>query len=274
MHTPPSNEPKFVADRYLESRPLYPAEIYTSLVNALGKAMAPRTFLDLGCGTGQSTFSFAALSLSRGLSTRGIAIDVDAKMLETAARASRPSPLADFPIDYRVAPAEALPLADRSVDFVLIGSAVHWFRIEEAKKEIERVLKPGGFLFVYEYQFPKAVDHPELNEWIRRKFNTEWKAPTQVPRGKLVEILAPFSRDGKHWSPLEESRPAWITPLSLEAFLGNLFSQSRYLHAEAVQTDPSEYQQEIARQIQPYFASGSLVFDFKPRAFLARFVLT
>src|SRR5579859_5552691 len=42
--------------------------------------------------------------------------------------------------------AEALPLADGSVDAVLAGQAMHWFDLDRALPEIARVLTPGGVL--------------------------------------------------------------------------------------------------------------------------------
>jgi SAM-dependent methyltransferase len=257
------NEAKFEAGRYRAFRPLYPSAIYDPLARRL-LGDPNRVFLDLACGAGQSTLSFASL----GLAARGFAIDRDPAMIDEARRFL----VGHTPVevDLRVGAAEALPLEDRAVDLVLIGSAIHWFRIADAKREIERVLRSGGFLFVYEYQFPKCRENSELNEWIRRKFNTEWKAPNQSPRGTLADLLAPFTADSAHWRDREEVRPEWIETLSLEAFLGNLFSQSRYLHAESANADPGEYQEEVARAIRPFFAHGPLSFDFKPRAFLFR----
>jgi ubiquinone/menaquinone biosynthesis C-methylase UbiE len=40
--------------------------------------------------------------------------------------------------------AERIPLVDRSVDAVTVGQAFHWFRQDEALREIHRVLRPGG----------------------------------------------------------------------------------------------------------------------------------
>jgi ubiquinone/menaquinone biosynthesis C-methylase UbiE len=259
------NEPKFEAGRYRAYRPLYPATIYAPLARRL-EENPQGVFLDLACGAGQSTLSFSSL----GFAARGYSVDRDPAMIEEARKfLVGHTPV---PIDLRVGSAEAIPIEDDAVDLVLIGSAIHWFPIARAKTEIERVLKPGGFLYVYEYQFPKCREDGGLNELIRRKFNTEWKAPNQTPRGTLAELLAPFTTDSTCWKEREESRPEWIETLSLEAFLGNLFSQSRYLHAELAQKNPLHYQEEVADAIRPHFAHGPLTFDFKPRTFLFRFV--
>ena len=45
--------------------------------------------------------------------------------------------------------AEQLPLVDRSVDFVTSFNAVHHFDLERFAREVARVLRPGGHLFVY-----------------------------------------------------------------------------------------------------------------------------
>ena len=40
--------------------------------------------------------------------------------------------------------AESIPLPDGSVDAITCGQAFHWFRTEEALREMHRVLRPGG----------------------------------------------------------------------------------------------------------------------------------
>ena len=42
--------------------------------------------------------------------------------------------------------AERMPLTDGYVDAVTVGQAFHWFRQDEALREIQRVLRPGGGL--------------------------------------------------------------------------------------------------------------------------------
>jgi SAM-dependent methyltransferase len=92
--------------------------------------------LDLGAGTGKLTE--AAL---RAAAVRVTAVDPDPEMLLELNRR--------FPaVDARVGPAEAIPLADASVDAVLVGQAWHWFDRGAAEPEIARVLRPGGVLAV------------------------------------------------------------------------------------------------------------------------------
>src|SRR5205823_1146807 len=42
--------------------------------------------------------------------------------------------------------AEAIPLSDDAVDAVVCGQSFHWFRTDEALREIRRVLRPNGGL--------------------------------------------------------------------------------------------------------------------------------
>jgi SAM-dependent methyltransferase len=66
-------------------------------------------------------------------------------------------------IDYRVAPAEASGLADRSVDLVTVAQAAHWFDLPRFYAEVARVLKPGGVLALWGYGrmvLPEEMDAP------------------------------------------------------------------------------------------------------------------
>ncbi|MFC0546741.1 class I SAM-dependent methyltransferase [Kutzneria chonburiensis] len=116
---------------YAEHRPDYP-------VDAVRWALAPvstatPTVLDLAAGTGKLTAVIASL----GLDVVAVEPD-DAMRAELAALMPAVTALSGT--------AEQIPLADASVDAVLVGQALHWFDHEKALPEIGRVLRPGGAL--------------------------------------------------------------------------------------------------------------------------------
>jgi SAM-dependent methyltransferase len=42
--------------------------------------------------------------------------------------------------------AESITLADQSVDFIAVGQAFHWFDLDKARLEFQRILRPGGYV--------------------------------------------------------------------------------------------------------------------------------
>jgi SAM-dependent methyltransferase len=104
--------------------------------------------LDLGCGAGRN-----ALPLARqGWNVLGI--DLSRPMLDAASRRAREEGL-DERVHFALAPMDAIPVRDRSVDLVvahgiwnLARSAVEFRR---ALGEAARVAKPGAGLFVFTF---------------------------------------------------------------------------------------------------------------------------
>lgn len=116
------------AAAYERGRPSYPPEAIDWLLPA-----GARDVLDLGAGTGKLTTRL----VERGLDV--VAVDPIAEMLEVL-RSSLP----DTPV--LLGTAEEIPLADNSVDAVLVAQAWHWFDPHRAIPELARVLRPGGRL--------------------------------------------------------------------------------------------------------------------------------
>ncbi len=132
-----------VAAAYAEHRPDYPeAAVRWCLApatpeaagrDAAGRDAAGLRVLDLGAGTGKLTAALARLGADV------TAMDPDAGML--AELSSRLPGVRALP-----GSAEAIPLADGSVDAVICGQAMHWFDLTVAVPQMARVLATGGVL--------------------------------------------------------------------------------------------------------------------------------
>ena len=112
------------ADEYDEWRPSYP----DGAVEWLVPEHAARV-VEVGAGTGK---------LTDRLVESGVPLEVvepDGRMLEVISRRHPGLPVHE-------AGAADLPLADASVDAVVVADAWHWFPKEEAAAEVVRVLRP------------------------------------------------------------------------------------------------------------------------------------
>jgi SAM-dependent methyltransferase len=116
------------ADAYERGRPDYPAAAIDFLAERL-ELRPVRVVLDLAAGTGKLT----RLLVPTGADVIAVEPIEEMRAKIDGARA----------LDGT---AEAIPLPDASVDAVTVAQAFHWFRAEEAVREIRRVLRPGGGL--------------------------------------------------------------------------------------------------------------------------------
>jgi SAM-dependent methyltransferase len=120
------------AGAYGRGRPDYPPEAIRAIVDGAGLARGRRA-LDLAAGTG---------ALTRRLVESGawvVAVEpVDAMRSVLARTVPRAHACAAL--------AEALPLADGTVDAVTVAQAFHWFDAARARDEIHRVLSDRGVL--------------------------------------------------------------------------------------------------------------------------------
>jgi len=116
----------------------YPAAAIESLSETLQRVRANGVLLDLGAGTGTlGNYAYACRS-----DLRFFAADPAEGMLRY---------LPDH-VEKVVAKAEALPFEPHTFDAIVIGEALHHFdNVNLALTEIRRVLRPGGLLFIYEF---------------------------------------------------------------------------------------------------------------------------
>jgi len=118
------------ADAYERGRPGYPPESVAHLSAELGLREGARV-LDLAAGTGKLTRMLAASGAFV------VAVEPVAEM-----RALLEAALPDAEVLRGTA--EAIPVADGSVDAVTVAQAFHWFDADRALPEIHRVLRPHG----------------------------------------------------------------------------------------------------------------------------------
>jgi ubiquinone/menaquinone biosynthesis C-methylase UbiE len=133
-------------------------------------AVAGKIAADIGAGSGFVTEGL----LRRGL--RVIAVDRSEAMLEEMRRKFGEGGA----VDYRIGEAEALPLEDRSVDYVFANMCLHHVDSPpEAIREMARILKPGGRLIItdldcHDFEFLRTehcdrwmgFDRPDVVRWF------------------------------------------------------------------------------------------------------------
>jgi len=103
---------------------------------------AGTVLIDLGCGTGRFT-----VPLAEQLGVVVIGIDPSQKMLREAELNTMPAQ-----IKYRQGSAEAIPLDANSAALIFMSNTIHHVKcLDEALREMVRVLQPHGIVFIRSY---------------------------------------------------------------------------------------------------------------------------
>ena len=167
------------AELYQQVRPDYPADLSPWLAETLSLPV-DADLVDLGTGTGKF------IPYLRPLSSHITAIDPVPEMLAQLK-------LAHPDIHTLEGMSHQLPLPDHSVNAVFCAQSFHWFANMETLKELDRVLKPQGFLVLVWNQRDITVD------WVKALANciAHWKvirhAIIVVPGVKSLRNRISFS---------------------------------------------------------------------------------
>jgi SAM-dependent methyltransferase len=162
---------------YRRARPDYPDGTVARLCDRLGIGPGRRV-LDVGAGTGM---------LTRHLLARGAEVVAAEPVAGMRAALAEATPRA-LVVGAR---AEALPLADASVDAVTVAQAFHWFEAPVALAEVHRVLRPDGWLAVlFNVRDLSDALQAELDQQLRDVrgdtpswASRDWDAALQEARG-------------------------------------------------------------------------------------------
>jgi SAM-dependent methyltransferase len=216
-----------IASQYARGRIGYPEGLYRFLA-----AQCERHDLAWDCATGSGQ---AALDLARTFS-KVIATDISKELLALA----RPHPR----ISYGVASAEESGIESGSVDLVTVAQALHWFDLTRFWTEVLRVLKPGGVMAFWGYNWP-VVD-PGVDRVLaefKAVISSSWPERSSILHEGYGSIRAPLQEIS---APAFEASAQW----GLDDYLAHLrsWSATRY-YRERTGT-------EIMEQFQPAFAQA------------------
>ena len=146
---------------------------------------APKDVADLATGSGDVAFK---LRDRLGTDVPVIGLDFCEPMLDEA-RAKRGAKPSFADIEFAFGDCMELPLPDASVDAVTISFGVRNFEDRQrGLKEILRVLRPGGHLFVLEFSQPDAWFRPIY--YLYLKYILPWVAALATGDKSAYDYLA------------------------------------------------------------------------------------
>lgn len=191
------------AERYAQSRPYFHPVVIDSLRRFLHLEAPLEHALDVACGTGLST---RALKTIAGQVT---ATDVSSAMLTQAPR--------EPGIEYVETPAEALPFGDEAFDLATVALAFHWFDRECFLREAYRVLRPGGWLVIYNNGFfGQMLENSAFTEW-NKSYLTRYPTPPRNSKPLTEDDARSY---GFHFAKREAyTNEVQFSPQQLAAYL-------------------------------------------------------
>lgn len=162
---------------YAKFRPEYPPELARLLREA---ASANDLALDVGCGNGQLTAQLAEHFKNV------VGVDPSAEQIQNA------KPLSG--VQFLVAPAEKLPLADSQANLITAAQSAHWFDLPAFFEEVRRVAAKDAVVALISYGIMEL--EPALNDRFNQFYWDEigpfWPQERKLVDSGYADILFPF----------------------------------------------------------------------------------
>jgi ubiquinone/menaquinone biosynthesis C-methylase UbiE len=176
MSSRPDDHFSSIADAYARGRFGYPAALFDFL-----RDLCPTHDLAWDCATGSGQAVHPLAERFRQV----IATDISDELLRRAPGLPQ--------VSYVVAPAERSPLATHSADLVTVAQALHWFDLAAFWPEVCRVLKPGGVVAFWGYNWPvvnAGIDTLLLD--LRTTLAPYWPARSALLHAEYTGVTPPF----------------------------------------------------------------------------------
>lgn len=135
-----------VADSYDAYRPRTPS-VLLELLPQLAGVHRPHLVVDLGSGTGLSTYAWS------GDAEEVIGIEPNADMRRRAEAKRR----TETNVRFVEGVGHETGLPDASADLVTASQALHWMDLQLTFAEVNRILRPGGIFAAYDYDWPVII---------------------------------------------------------------------------------------------------------------------
>jgi ubiquinone/menaquinone biosynthesis C-methylase UbiE len=235
------------AERYAKARPYFHPLVIERIRAHLNLEQPIPRALDVACGTGQSSRALQAIA------EHVTGTDLSSEMLEYAKQ---------YPgIEFLESPAESLPFETETFDLLTVCMAFHWFDQAKFLLEARRVLKPDGWLILYNNAArSQMIGNPEFLHWAD-SFYANYPTPA---RANTPTDPAFFSGHGFRLDPLEDlENHVSFTPDELAAYMT---TQSNFI-AKVEQGSESleEVHTKIVDGAAPFFSGPRADFLFSSR---------
>lgn len=161
--------------------------------------------LELGCGSGDFTKTLA------GIRARITAVDISPNLIECARKK-----VPNANVTFKVENAYDLNYADGSFDAVIGNSILHHLEMDQAFREIRRVLKRGKGICFIEPNLLNPLQIIELSTPYMRKISRHSPDETAIVRWKMRKMLEAHGFQNIRVAPfdfLHPSTPKFLIPL-------------------------------------------------------------
>lgn len=236
-------------ENYIKYRPSYPVDLVTDIASRC-QLHQQSAIADIGSGTGK----LAEVFLRQGYSVTGV--EPNREMRQAAEQLLS----ANRVFTSVKGTAEDSCLTDDSVDLIVAGQAFHWFDQESARKEFDRVMKPGGNIALIWNE--RAVDQPFQRDYdaMLSQYCEEYDLSNHrnISDVDIQRFCAP--------QEVTKLIYAYHQNFDLTGFLGRMFSSS---YTPVVGTSAYATLRSAATELfEQYQCNGVLDFEYATHVYL------